>query len=219
MENNETIHVAPSGDLTILLSGSADSSNKRRQLANKTHSTSPNDAQKTFVVSSAVMRLASPVWRTMFDPQGHFMESSSNGTVHFAEDNPAALLLVLRIAHLQFRKVPDVLGFQEMVELAVVCDKYDTAGLVRPWIKQWEESLQERSVLVEEPGREEYLIFAWTFGDLPTYEKIADRLICNATCDDRDRFYVDGNPLGRNMPPGAVGESSAVGVLNANSLQ
>ena len=219
MENNETIHVAPSGDLRILLLVSADSSNKRRRLGNRTHDTSPNDVQKTLVVSSDVMRLASPVWRTMLDPQGHFMESSSNGTVQFTEDNAAALLLILRIAHLQFRKVPDVLEFQELVELAVVCDKYDTAGLVRPWIKQWEESLRERSIRVEESGREEYLFFAWNFGDLPTYEKIADRLICNATCDDRGHFYVDGYLLGRNMPPGAVGESSTVGVLDVNSLQ
>ena len=219
MENTETVHIAPSGDLRIILSGSTDSSSMRRKLGRETNDASPNDVQKTFVVSSAVMRLASPVWRTMLDPQGHFMESSSDGTVHFAEDNAAALLLILRIAHLQFRKVPDVLEFHELISLAVVCDKYDTAGLVRPWIKTWEESLKNWSVIVEQPGGEEYLFFAWTFGYLSTYEKIANRLIYNSTYDHKGQFFAHGNLLGKDLPPGAIGESSTVGAMNVISLQ
>lgn len=204
MGDTETIQIAPSGDLSILLLGSADASNKGEKVNSEVREIAPNDVQKTFIVSSAVMRLASPVWNTMLDPQGHFMESCSNGEVHFAEDNAAALLLILRIAHLQFREVPEALDLHEMVSLAVVCDKYDTAGLVRPWIKQWEESLKKRSILVEAPGREEYLFFAWTFGDFSSYEKIAKRLIYNSTCDNEDQFFADGNLLGKNLPPGAL---------------
>ncbi len=218
MGNTETIQIAPSGDLRIILSGSADSSSKRRKLSRETTDASPNDVQKTFIVSSAVMRLASPVWNTMLDPQGHFMESSSDGTVHFAEDNAVALLLILRIAHLQFRKVPDVLELHELVSLAVVCDKYDTVGLVRPWIKRWEGSLKDWSAIVEQPGREEYLFFAWTFGDLSAYGKIAKRLIYNSTCDHKGQF-AHGNLLGKDLPPGTIGESSTVGAFNVNSLQ
>ena len=154
----------------------------------------------------------------MLDPQGHFMESSADGTVHFAEDNAAALLLILRIAHLQFRKVPDVLELHELVSLAVVCDKYDTAGLVRPWIKRWERSLKNWPAIVEQPGREEYLFFAWTLGDLSTYEKIAQRLIYNSTCDHEGQLVAHGNLLGKDLPPGAIGESSTVGALNLVSL-
>lgn len=219
MANNETIHVAPSGDLRILLFGFADSLNKKRKLGSKTHDLSPTDVQKTLVVSSAVMRLASPVWNTMLDPQGHFLEFFSNGEVHFTEDNPAALLLILRIAHLQFRKVPEFLDLHKLVSLAVVCDKYDTVGLVRPWVKPWEESLKKRSIDVKKPGCEEYLFVAWTFGDLSTYEKIAERLIYDSTCDNKGHFFADGNLLGKNMPPGALGKSSIVGAWLVSSLQ
>lgn len=218
MNNNETIHVAPSGDLTISLFGSADSLNKRRKLGNRTHDVSSNDVQNTFIVSSAVMRLASPVWQIMLDPQGHFMESFSNGEVHFAEDNAAALLLILRIAHLQFREIPQSLDLPEMVSLAVVCDKYDTAGLVRPWVKQWEESLREHFDLLNDPDCEEYIFFAWTFGDISTYEKIAERLIFDSTSDNEGQLFADGNLLGKNLPPGAVGESCLGGTLNARSM-
>ena len=161
------------------------------------------------------MRLASPVWEKMLDPQGHFRESFSNGEVQFVEDDAAALLLILRIAHLQFREVPKVLHFQELVNLAVVCDKYDTAGLARPWIKQWETSL---NFSIEEPGCEEYLFFAWTFGDLSSYEKIAKRLIYESTCDSKGQYTADGNLLGMNLPPGSLGRSSPVGVVACSKL-
>ena len=218
MTNNETIHVAPSGDLRILLSGSADSMSKRRKLDRTTRRLSPNDVQRTFTVSSAVMRLASPVWKTMLDPRGHFKESSSNGEVHFVEDNPAALLLILRIAHLQFRKVPESLDFHELVDLAIVCDKYDTAGLVRPWVKKWEGSLKERSILVAASGCEDYLFCAWTFGDLSTYEKIANRLVTDSTYIE-GHLFADGNWVGRNLPPGAIGEFYPGGALNVSTFQ
>ena len=210
-----SVQVAPSGDLKILLFSSAISSNKRRKSSSETHDTSSNDVQHTFIVSSAVMRLASPVWEKMLDPQGHFRESFSNGEVQFVEDDAATLLLILRIAHLQFRKVPKALNFQGMVNLAVLCDKYDTAGLVRPWIKQWETSLK---IDLEEPGCQEYLFFAWTFGDLSSYEKIAKRLIYESTCDNKGQLFADGHLLGKNLPPGSLGGSSPVGIVACSKL-
>ena len=91
--------------------------------------------QRILIVSSAVMRIASPVWRTMFDPQGHFMESqrsSSPREIHFPDDDADALLIVLYIAHLQFGKLPEALDYQELLNLAIICDKYDTVSTVRP---------------------------------------------------------------------------------------
>lgn len=208
MAETDIYQIAPSGDLKILLFSSADSSNNSRRAGSETHDLPPNDVPKTFIVSSAVMRLASPVWNTMLEPQGHFMKSFSNGEVHFAEDDATALLLVLRIAHLQFHQIPQVLDIHEMVSLAVVCDTYDTARLVRPWIKQWEESLKKRAIFVEGPGHEEYLFLAWTFGDLVSYEKIARRLIFNSTSNNEGQLYADGKLLGKNLPPGAIGELS-----------
>lgn len=91
--------------------------------------------QKTFVVSSAVMRIASPVWRVMFDPQGPFMDTQrclTHGEMDLAEDDADALLYVLRIAHLQFRRIPETLDFIDLLNVAIICDKYDTVSIVRP---------------------------------------------------------------------------------------
>ena len=70
----------------------------------------------------------------MFDLAGGFMEAhQSNGNeVYLADDDADALLLILQIAHLQFKKVPEFLEFEQLLHVAIVCDKYDTVGLVRP---------------------------------------------------------------------------------------
>ena len=80
-----------------------------------------------FVVSSKVMCLASPVWRAMFDPQGPWAKQASD-TFNLPEDDPNALLIILRIAHLQFSELPDVLVvYEHLLQLAVLCDKYGSA--------------------------------------------------------------------------------------------
>ena len=108
-----TVHVDPSGNLTLIVG--------------------PEDNQKTFTVSSAAMCLASPVWRAMLDPKGHFLEAhSSDRKVSLPDDNPEALLLLLNIIHLQFLKVPQTLPTEELYEVAVLFDKYHTVTVVRP---------------------------------------------------------------------------------------
>ena len=124
-----TVYLVDNGDLRIYVTCSSEGKKRLNGSA------LPLVDQETLVVSSAVMRIASPVWRTMFDPQGRFMESqrsSTHGEMHFPEDDPDALLCVLRIAHLQFRKVPETLGYVELLNLAIICDKYDTVAIVRP---------------------------------------------------------------------------------------
>ena len=124
-----TVNLVDDGDLRIHVTCSSERKKRLRG------SDLPIVYQQTLLVSSAVMRIASPVWRTMFDPQGHFMESqrsSTPGEIDFPEDDPDALLCVLRIAHLQFRKIPETLDYAELLDLAIICDKYDTVAIVRP---------------------------------------------------------------------------------------
>ena len=155
----------------------------------------------------------------MLDPEGPFIGSLSNGEVHFAEDDAAAIILILRIAHLQFRELPDSLDFHQLISLAVVCDKYDTTALIRPWIEQWKNPWSDSFTFKNAQGYDEILFFVWTFGDLATYENVAKGLIRNSTSDGEGQLFADGKLLGNNMPPGAIGESSTVGVINVISLQ
>lgn len=94
-----------------------------------------DDRWRTLIVSSSAMCLASPVWRAMLDPKSHFKEAEKQ-EVEFPDDDLDALLIILRVAHLKFRELPESLSFKELVNLAVVCDKYDATPQLplRPFI-------------------------------------------------------------------------------------
>lgn len=99
---------------------------------------------KTFRVSTKAMCLASPVWRVMLDPSGPFKEAHpENDQVLFPEDDAQALLTVLCIAHLEFHSIPERLSFTQLLNLAIICDKYDTGRLILPWFSKWEKSFKD----------------------------------------------------------------------------
>jgi len=56
----------------------------------------------------------------------------------FTEDNGEALLILLRIAHLQFHELPEKeMSLDFLLNLAILCDMYDCQKLVKPWVSQW----------------------------------------------------------------------------------
>ena len=192
VDHNETVHVAPSGDLKLLV----DYENED----------SESTLSKIIVVSSTVLCLASPVWRAMFDPQGHFMEAKQSGSreVHLADDDPKALLILLDIAHLNFERVPSALSFDELLKVSVLCDKYDTVNLVHPWASNWIQALCSSHL---NPGFEEWLFIDWTFGEESAYKSLSVILVGSIKTDESGQVLnSEGNPLGQVMPPGAVGE-------------
>lgn len=87
-------------------------------------------------VSSNALCLASPVWKKfIYPPILHVPdeEHKSDARIDFTEDDCEALLILLRIAHLQFHQVPSKLEYSQLLQLAILCDMYDCAKLVRPW--------------------------------------------------------------------------------------
>ena len=86
----------------------------------------------SFLVSTKAVCLASEAWSRMFDTSGPWANTDvhSDGKIHLHDDDPSALELVLRIAHLQFHELPSTtLWFEQIYQLAVVCDKYDMVKL------------------------------------------------------------------------------------------
>ena len=195
------IYLDPSGDLRLLIDAHGNQKQAGREGGIE-------QGTRTLVVSSKVLCLASPVWRAMFNSSGHFAEACSSAgvrEVRLADDDPDALLLVLRIAHLQFRDISTELAFKQLLNIALVCDKYDISELVRPWLPQW---LGWLKPMMSQPGYEEWLFIAWTFGDARDYEKLASQLVSQMTTDEKGQCYRSGKLLGRNLPPGALGKYS-----------
>lgn len=184
----EIIHVVSSGDLRVHI-----------------RSEDENAPLKEFVVSSGALRLASPVWSTMLDPQGHFKESRG-GEMSLTDDDPTAFLILMRVAHMQFNKIDVVISFDTLLALAEICDKYDTVTLIRPWVDQWLELHASQAPSKSYRGFEGLAFIAWTLGKPELFWKAANFLVANVTFDSNGNLMHQGEMVGSIMPPGLLGK-------------
>ena len=171
--------VDPSGDLTVQVG--------------------ENEHQKTFIVSPKAMCLASPVWRIMLEPT----VVGGRTRMDLTNDDPDALLILLRISHLQFSEVPLHVTYTLLVHLAVLCDKYEMAQLLIPWITPWQ--VDWKTYALKE-GYENLFFVAWVFSDLETYTAIARNWVMRSTLDTDGNLVMGTNVFETKiMPPGALG--------------
>jgi hypothetical protein len=186
MDEREFVSLHDSGDRTIIVG-------------------EKEDGQRIYWVSSLAMSMASPIWKAMFNPTSGFLESNPDVPVEFPEDDPDALLILLRIAHLKFHEIPKSISFSWLTELAVLCDKYDCVGLAQPFIEKW---VSPWTLLCLEPGYEAWLFIAWSFGCEQIFNLLAASLVLSIELDSEGRILNSGNELlVDNMPPGSIGES------------
>ncbi|KAI9664026.1 MAG: hypothetical protein M1821_007517 [Bathelium mastoideum] len=100
----------------------------------------------TFAVCASAMSMASPVWNRMFkapnaDTACTWREPSLT-ELELIDDDPAAFRIVLMAVHYQFEELGqlafnDLHNVECIASIAMLCDKYDTARLLKPWIQQW----------------------------------------------------------------------------------
>ncbi|RPB11921.1 hypothetical protein P167DRAFT_606075 [Morchella conica CCBAS932] len=102
-----------------------------------------NTSAKGFslLVSSKILSVASPVFAAMFSP--HFREGNSLATapapitIDLLEDAPEALENICNVLHYKHDLVTVKMHFHELLEIAVVADKYDLAKSLGPWRYIW----------------------------------------------------------------------------------
>ncbi|KAF2497606.1 hypothetical protein BU16DRAFT_616223 [Lophium mytilinum] len=142
-------------------------------------------------VLKGALRLSSSVWKTMFEP-GRWVESSK-AEVAFPDDDPEAMLMILRIVHLRFRELPEgKLSLAKLLSLAVVCDKYATVGIVRPWLHVWVDIPKK---VTSEP---DWLFVAWVFGYTRIFQDVANKLVTylDTDSDTYNSLMLDPKPPG-----------------------
>lgn len=163
-----------------------------------------DEKQQTFRVSSKAMCLASPVWRAMLDPSGSWKEAQDGSHVILPEDDPDSLRIVLDIVHFQFHRIPDSLTYMQLLELSILCDKYDTARLILPWFQShWKSSF---SKYAQNHGKECSLLIAWVFLDDVTFSKLATSLVTTSLLDTEEKFDIAHRQiLDTYMPLGMMG--------------
>jgi hypothetical protein len=172
----------------------------------------PGDSPQPILVSKTAMSMASPVWKAMFDRQ-RWTESSAT-EIPFPDDDVDAMLIVLRIAHLRFSDLPSEKPFKlrDLLQLAVLCDKYDVVKLVRPFLDlhHWTRGLIP-NVETRINCHPSWLFIAWTFGYKDTFVALAKHLVSTLALDSEQGVATFGKPpeeFPNEMPPGLLGTPS-----------
>jgi len=96
-------------------------------------------------VSSKHLILASSYFRKML--RGGFKEAEelcAKGTVQIRlmDDHPAAMLILLNIIHGHTRRVPRVVGFRMLTQIAVLVDKYQFHEVAEAFTDSWVANLK-----------------------------------------------------------------------------
>lgn len=165
-----------------------------------------------FKVSSQVLCIASPVFRAMLGPSSSFKEacelrasavSSEPYVLQLGEDDPQALVVVLNALHLQGSKVPISISFQNLVDLAIICDKYDCAPGVTLWADVWTEVWKKYAL---EPGFERWLFISWTFGIDEIFMSLSKKLIMEGEFEWNNprSLLLKGHPIDDMLIPEPV---------------
>lgn len=156
-----------------------------------------------YKVSPYILCLASPVFRAMLT--GNFSEAMKD-EIELEDDDPEALLIALRIAHLKHNEVDRTLSLSTLVNVATICDKYDAVTVCRPfvdgWVQQWLPASTSTST-----GPCESIWPAWVFGYDRQFISIVDGLRLTFTLNDLGHAEWAGHRLtDMMMPPGLVGK-------------
>jgi hypothetical protein len=211
----EHVELESEGDLTLEIGSDYATEKDSAGTKPTANSNEPNSKRQkvpkgySVLVSRRHVSKASPVFRTMLAKPA-WAEGASQ-VVRMPEDNPEAMLLLLRVAHLEFASIPTTIAQQTLYQLAVMCDKYDCVEMLQPWIKVWLKSNDLTSL--ERAGN---AFICWTFGDEKAYEQVIKSLIRTTVFQIPSQVETQrsvalarmgGPPLGREMwPAGVLGE-------------
>lgn len=166
----------------------------------------------TVLASTTQLSAASPVFRAMFTPNTWLESNPSTRIVPLPDDHPAAMLLLVQIAHLRFLSVRDNLSRFMLYQLAVICDKYDCLELVAPWLQRWVDNHQFGGVYHAGDA-----FICWTFGLESVFEAIMKKLIMETSWNEEAGVLVRHSariPYEDEIMPGdALGELTSLYVL------
>lgn len=123
---------------------------------------------------------------------------SLNHEFSFPEDDAASFLILLRIAHLQFSKLPSVLTTEDLFKLAVLCDKHDAVSAVRPWLSTWIKKAEWKGATTSQ--RPLWLFIAWVFGEDVLFQHFHKILALDFSAANPQQLSVIGGNLGEDYP-------------------
>jgi hypothetical protein len=152
-----------------------------------------NEDAVSLLVSSHVLSLASSVFEAMFEgrfAEGQNLSTTSPPTIPFPDDDPEYMAILCKLVHMQTDDIPGALKISELVEFAVLCEKYNCANGVRPWSRVW---VSQHLPTPETHGFEQLLVVSFVL-DLPhEFREVSLCLIRHHQSLDKTALAVDGH--------------------------
>ncbi|KAH7355413.1 hypothetical protein BKA65DRAFT_582335 [Rhexocercosporidium sp. MPI-PUGE-AT-0058] len=137
------------------------------------------------LVSSHVLICASPVWKKFLFPPwvAASVPVNSPKQIDCSEDDGVALLIILNIIHLRHKEVLLRLEPDTLLQVAVLCDQYDCAGIVKHWISIWMKET-EANLVAKHFVPPQILFVCWVFGLEDNFEALTIKLVMELRTDD-----------------------------------
>lgn len=140
----------------------------------------------------------------MLGPDSNFQEAQAlrNNTdtpasISLPGDDASAILMLLQAAHLPNHLLPRKITVDEFYELAIVCDKYDTAKVMVLWAIVWMGSGGNLSDT-------RWLVIAWVFRDRHLFTKVTGQFVLNTRLDGDNKLVIRGARIDNPLVPESV---------------
>ncbi|KAF1999343.1 hypothetical protein P154DRAFT_523369 [Amniculicola lignicola CBS 123094] len=135
-----------------------------------------------FQVSSQCTRRASSKWATLIDNALALPKNQEFFYVEIGEKHASIIEIVLRACHLQHHKIPAVLKWEQLIQLAEVCQRHGVLGALRPYLKTWVGPWLSK---ILSPGYEMWLFVAYEFLYQDVFIHLLEHVAVNARVSDQ----------------------------------
>lgn len=169
----------------------------------------------TLKVSRKALCLSSTVFQAMLGDHSNFMEASQHAVgsdgirnVHLEDDDYVATTILMKAIHHQNHTIPTKVSFDQLKDIAVICDKYDLRNCLLPWCQLWSQPYIDR---VEQDGYESWLFMSIAFRNEGLFAQITKRLVLNtAVSSSRALSCGNGSDFIEGVPDEIIGEQNIV---------
>ncbi|KAF8247936.1 hypothetical protein K440DRAFT_661099 [Wilcoxina mikolae CBS 423.85] len=165
-----------------------------------------------YLVCSQVLCSASAVFRKMLGKESSFAEavalrqSKDSGepvVVRLEDDDPTTMGVVLRVLHVRNYLVPRKMVLQDMVHIAVICDKYGFHEGLQVMADIWLESLKlDTASIAASP--EDWLLISWVFGPEDIFTQVSKSLVLRGLQSGNGMVFSDDNLSLSESVPSAI---------------
>jgi hypothetical protein len=135
----------------------------------------------------------------------------------FENVDPSAMALILYIAHLNTRCLPQTLSLVQIIQLAKLAEQYDLNHVLIGYLDLWLTPHRRR---ILERGYEQWLYVAWQFGLEGDYIRLANHLAIHSAVNREGELLYPGcsNRIRGTFPPNAWSTFSFSFLLKRNYI-